>query len=271
MYVVLGANTVESYSQANELSFILGYSQNKQSPYKLRIAFTTDELSTHLQLRDSHAVKYSTETPSSSNTNIVDNALTIGAYISRIDLNASNSFRDYIYTPEHIKAESLDAMTLSQLEQNNYNFVSRIGNKTLNFGGDLMTGDNIITDFGTLAIENDLTYALLDAVSDKQYMNDAGINTIVSTMENRITRYTKNGFLEVNSIYSGNDIVITYNNRDFSVIKNGTPLVKGFKIFTIPVRYITLADRNDRRLPPIYVVLNTLSGVRTLEVVGSVV
>lgn len=225
------------------------------------------------------------------NGKVVDAALLIGAYFTSIDLDNYETIKDYCYTPEKILAEStvtdddtgisnttttniasedVTQSKYSKLVARNYNFIDTIGGKIINFGGNYANGISISTDFATICAENDVCSATLNSIMQKQYLNEQGLTNIISTIHKQLQRYKTNGYLNTNSQYSGDDLYLTYNGKRYSVIKNGAVLVNGYSIFAIPVSDISLEDKEEKRFPPIYVVMETLAGARLVTIQGEV-
>lgn len=195
----------------------------------------------------------------------------IGAYFSKVDLNGVESIQDYNFTSEvGPSAESLTDAEYDQLIAKNYNFVATIGNFTLNWGGNIVSGVGLETIFGTIALENDVTEAAFDTVVDKQYFTDAGSNNIITAIKDAMVRYVTNGFIAPDSTYLGEDQVINYNGQDFPTIRNGQTLSLGYLVFAIPVANVSAADRAARKLPPISVFINARGSIRRIDINGEV-
>lgn len=225
------------------------------------------------------------------NGKLVDAALLIGAYFTKINLNNVETIKDYCYTAEeilkeetilnedtgitytkttNIASEDVVQSVYSKLVANNYNFIDTIGNKIINFGGNLSNGVSIATDFATVCAENDICTATLNNMMEKQYLNEAGLTNLVSTINRQLQRYKDNGYIKTNSNYSGEDLYITYNGKTYKVVKKGDVLVNGYLVFAIPVADISLVDKEEKKFPPIYVVIESLAGARTVAIQGEV-
>lgn len=225
------------------------------------------------------------------NGKVVDAALLIGAYFTKVNLNNVETIKDYCYTAEeiikeetalnvdtgisytkatNIASEDVTQSVYSKLVANNYNFIDTIGSKVINFGGNLSNGVSVSTDFATICAENDICTATLNNMMQKQYLNEAGLTNLVSTISRQLQRYKDNGYIKTNSYYSGEDLYITYNGKSYKVIKKGDVLVNGYLVFAIPVSDISLVDKEEKRFPPVYVVIESLAGARTVAIQGEV-
>lgn len=198
-------------------------------------------------------------------------AILIGAYFSAIDLGGVESVKDYAFTSEAgPTAESLTDAEYDGLIGKDYNFITTIGLKTLNYGGNTIAAIGIETLFGTVAVENDVSEAALNVIVLKQYLTDAGTNSILTAIGDSLVRYITNGFISPDTTYLGETQVITYNGLQFNTIKKGQTLSLGYLIFSIPVENISAVDRAARKLPPISVFINARGSIRKIDIIGEV-
>lgn len=195
----------------------------------------------------------------------------IGAYFSQVDLDKPSSIKDYTYTSESgVAAEGLTDAEYDFLIGKNYNFNDTIGGNLLNLGGNLSSGFGLDVTFGTIALENDVAAAVLDTILGKEYMSKAGQRSIQAAVSDSILRYQTNGLILIGSTYTGVTQEVVYNGITFQLIRNNQTLTDGFIIFAIPVLNISSADKAARRLPPIYVYVNSQGGIRKVTVIGEV-
>ena len=198
-------------------------------------------------------------------------AILIGAYFSAIDLGGVESVKDYAFTSEAgPDSETLTDAEYDALIGKDYNFITTIGLKTLNYGGNTMDAIGIETLFGTIAVENDVSEAALNVVVLKQYLTDAGTNSILTAIGDALVRFITNGFISPDTTYLGETQVITYNGLQFNTIKKGQTLSLGYLIFSIPVENISAADRAARKLPPMSVFINARGSIRKIDINGEV-
>lgn len=294
MYVCLSSSTVLALGKT-KLNAVVMAAEASKSPYTYRILLTSyKDGSTYKEYpvdtdtyKNSYSVgvKYCTKTIASDATQrVVDAALLIGAYYSQVDLNGSETIKDYCYTSETLdnyfqestdrdfdsgKEDVTDAQ-YNTLIDNNCNFIDEIGKRIVNFGGNLKNGVSIHTDFGVTAAENDVTNAVLSCMLNKQYLTVAGLNTVIASIDAALVRYMSNGLLESGSLYDGEDITRLYNGVQYTIIKKGTSLSKGYLVTAIPMANISEQDKADKRFTPIYVIMQTQSGARVIEITGEV-
>lgn len=236
------------------------------APYTVRLCLTvrnTDENETKLA-----AVKNNNIFVKLVDTAVkTDDALSFLAFTTQIRLDGFNTIEDYCYTDENglTVIDSKDDYTTWITK---YNFVDKVGNKVLNFGGNLYNGTSIDSDFGVTCIENDIAYALLDIVTSKIRITPTAQTRVVTAINTVLNRYINNGLILSNSVYSGEDMFIKYNEKTYSIIHKGTTLLNGYYVFTVPVSAISVEDKQNKKFTPIIVVIMTSAGARTISVSG---
>ena len=196
-----------------------------------------------------------------------DDALSFLAFTTQIRLDGFNTIEDYCYTDEN-GLEIIDSKGHYDTWVTKYNFVDKVGNKVLNFGGNLYNGTSIDSDFGVTCIENDIAYALLDIVTSKIRITPTAQTRVVTAINTVLNRYINNGLILSNSVYSGEDMFIKYNEKTYSIIHKGTTLLNGYYVFTVPVSAISVEDKQNKKFTPIIVVIMTSAGARTISVSG---
>lgn len=196
-----------------------------------------------------------------------DDALSFLAFTTQIRLDGFNTIEDYCYTDENGLA-IIDSKSDYDTWITKYNFVEKVGNKVLNFGGNLYNGTSIDSDFGVTCIENDIAYALLDIVTSKIRITPTAQTRVVTAINTVLNRYINNGLILSNSVYSGEDMFIKYNEKTYSIIHKGTTLLNGYYVFTVPVSAISVEDKQNKKFTPIIVVIMTSAGARTISVSG---
>lgn len=196
-----------------------------------------------------------------------DDALSFLAFTTQIRLDGFNTIEDYCYTDEE-GLKIIDSKNDYTEWIKKYNFVDKVGNKTLNFGGNLYNGTAIDSDFGVTCIENDIAYALLDIVTSKIRITPTAQTRVVTAINTVLNRYINNGLILSNSVYSGEDMFIKYNEKTYSIIHKGTTLLNGYYVFTVPVSAISVEDKQNKKFTPIIVVIMTSAGARTISVSG---
>lgn len=243
-----------------------GLNNTVSAPYTVRLCLTvknTQENETKLA-----AVKNNNIFIKLVDTTVeTDDALSFLAFTTQIRLDGFNTIEDYCYTDEN-GLTVLDSKGHYDTWITKYNFVDKVGNKVLNFGGNLYNGTSIDSDFGVTCIENDIAYALLDIVTSKIRITPTAQTRVVTAINTVLNRYINNGLILSNSVYSGEDMFIKYNEKTYSIIHKGTTLLNGYYVFTVPVSAISVEDKQNKKFTPIIIVIMTSAGARTISVSG---
>ena len=206
--------------------------------------------------------------------------LTIAAYLSQINIAQANSMRDYCFTDESSVINYLvydrtlvpSDITSSQYDdyKNYLNFVDKIGSQYVNFGGNTVLGTSITSEWGAIASENGVVYSALSVMLQKQYLTDGGLTNILAAINNTLSDYITNGFLETNTTYTGRTRYKTYGNQSYVLVASGQELPNGYAVVSIPMSRITIEDRQARRFTPIFIYMQTMGGARELEITGDI-
>lgn len=200
-------------------------------------------------------------------------AMELAAYLCNINLDESSAFSDITYTDMSAVKTDVPATDVGS----SYSELSKIANfndiitkNFVLFGGNMTNGVPITTQFGAICAENDVVSAALNAMLNKLPLNDNGLATVVSYINDRLVRYINNGYLNQNTTYSGVTEVSSYNSSNVRLISRKQALPQGYLIATIPMMYLTATDRASKTFTPIYVYMETLSGARTIQINGKI-
>ena len=266
IYYTVSQDIFNSLTAENADVNIDDLNKDVSAPYTVRLCLTVKNTTTN-----------ETKLAAVKNNNIfvklvddkveTDDALSFLAFTTQIRLDGFNTIEDYCYTDEN-GLEIIDSKGHYDTWITKYNFVDKVGNKVLNFGGNLYNGTSIDSDFGVTCIENDIAYALLDIVTSKIRITPTAQTRVVTAINTVLNRYINNGLILSNSVYSGEDMFIKYNEKTYSIIHKGTTLLNGYYVFTVPVSAISVEDKQNKKFTPIIVVIMTSAGARTISVSG---
>lgn len=204
-----------------------------------------------------------------------NSALAIAAFYSQLDLDSINGVQDYCYTDESAAISNGFLKAISQADfdtaSKNLNWTDKIGDKYVNFGGNMGNGTSITTLFTAIACENDVIYAVLKTMLNKQYLTDEGLTNVVGAIDEAMARYVKNGYLETNGVYTGETQYSDYGNYKGTLqIRKGQSLSNGYLVSTVPMSYITADDRAAKTFTPITIFMQTVAGARTVTINGKI-
>jgi len=207
------------------------------------------------------AVKYSS----------IDGAeMTIAAYLSNINVYRSGSIADYAFTKEILTAEPSDDTTLGACLANNLNVDMYLSSAVRNLGGNAKDGYDLVNAYVLIILHQTLTERLLTALVQK-LKGSAGLASLGTVISQELGKYADSGYLATDKSWSDNDLVITYNNQSFTIIRQGEQLLLGYKVVILPYSSLSDADKAARKTPPIYVVLADSYGIRSITVNGEVI
>ena len=206
--------------------------------------------------------------------------LTIAAYLSQINITQANAMKDYCFTDESSVINCLrydrtlvpTDVTSSQYDdyKEYLNFIDKIGNQYVNFGGDTVSGTSIMSEWGAIASENGVVYAALSVMLQKQYLTDGGLTNILAAVNDTLSDYITNGFLETNTTYTGRTRYKTYANQSYVLVASGQELPNGYTVVSIPMSRLTSEDRQAHKFTPIFIYMQTMGGARELEITGDI-
>lgn len=205
-------------------------------------------------------VKYSTE---------IGAEMTIGAYLSQMDVYGNDTVYDYAFTEENIAASDLDNTTFRALMSNNYNVDIELANSIRNCGGNCKNGDDLVNTYVLIILHQTLTNALINLLGQK-LKNSQGIAQIYSSISQELEKYLASGYLATDKIWSYDDYVVNVNGVNYTIIEKGTPLVKGYSIKVLPFTSLSEAQKEQRLAPEVYVILADQYGIRKITITGEV-
>lgn len=199
--------------------------------------------------------------------------LVVAAYFSSIDLNDSESIKDFTFTQEAtglITSTTLTDASYDILIGKDYVVYTTIGNLKAFFNGNTVGGNGIETVWGTIALENDVQLNAFETVADKQYLTEQGLNNVVRSIKDGLQRYVTNGLISPDTTYLGDTQKITYNGNEYTTIRKGQTLSLGYLVFTVPISNISVSDRASKKLTPITIYINARGSIRKVEINGEV-
>ena len=276
-------------SNASNLQSFMTLVNNAVAPNKMLILNSTNDASTvteatkeirNLIYKFYSAVTVSTGVMEDDTPSTCGAELTIAAYLSQINITQANSMRDYCFTDE---ASVLNCLTYDKtlvptnVSATNYdsykeylNFIDTIGNQNVNFGGNTVYGTTITSEWGAIASENGVVYGVLRVMLQKQYLTDGGLTNVLSEVNNVLSDYVTNGFLETNTTYKGLTRYKNYGDRSYVLVENGQELPNGYCVVAIPMSRLTIQDRQARKFTPIFIYMQTMGGAREIDITGDI-
>lgn len=196
------------------------------------------------------------------------------AYLSRASSTDANSIQDYAFTIENVDQFEDSVITDNDtgvaLIEKHFNFDTELVNAIRNYPGDTVTGADLMNYYVKILLTQDLSEAIMNLLASKIRFNQAGVNRLNNAISQAMNAYIANGYLNTDYIWTGDDIVYTFNNVDYLICARNTPLVKGYKCAILPLTSLTEEQKQTHSLPPVYLLLADQTGVRAVIINGDV-
>jgi len=205
--------------------------------------------------------------------------MTIGAYLSQINIDYANSVQDYDYTTEKIAYEyKLNNETkvigkvydnndlVTSLMKSNINVDGTLVGATRNLGGNQLDGRDLVNEYMLIVLNQTLTERLVLLLTKKIKYNSTGLSLIGAEISRELNRYLTNGFLTTDKSWTEEDLVY----KNITIITKNTPLKTGFKYVVLPLSVLSSEELAEHKLPPIYVLVADSYSIRKINVVGEV-
>ena len=199
--------------------------------------------------------------------------MTIAAYLSKIDVYGINTIQDYAYTKEILDVsgypDDLNTVVQSVLA-NNANITVEIANSVRNIGGNLTNGEDLVNKFTLIVLHQTLSQRVFNTLTQK-IKGSAGITALYSTISQELNKYITSGSLTTDKVWTKEDLTLKYNGRTYTLITQGTALIKGYNITILPLSSLTDEDKIKHKAPLIYVILADGYSIRKVVINGEVI
>lgn len=220
------------------------------------------------------AVKYSS---------ILGAEMSIAAYLSQIDIDETNSVKDYAFTQEILSSYDDDTMswTVSSGEnintadymtiQNvNMNVDVDLANAVRNCGGNCKDGADIVNNFVRIVLHQTLTDQLVNLLAQK-IKSTTGVSKLYTVIAQELERYLNCGYLTTDKVWLDNTLKVTRNNVAYTIINKGDALTNGYSIKILPMTSLTATEKAEHKAPPIYIVIADQYSIRQITINGEVI
>ena len=195
--------------------------------------------------------------------------MTMAAYLSRINVYNDNSIYDYAFTKESVDPEEIEDDDYGTIIANNMNVDVYLADAVRNCGGNMKDGSDFTNSFVLIVLHQTLTQVLLNLLTT-HIKGNTGISKIYTAIYQELERYVNSGYLSGDKIWTDDDLVKTYNNRQYQIITKGTPITSGYIVKVLPLEALTDADKAERKAPPVYVIIADQYGIRKITINGEV-
>lgn len=196
--------------------------------------------------------------------------MAMAAYLSNINFDGANTVLDYMYTKENVPASILSDADIGEILDANMNVNVKLANANINLGGNLTDGTDLVNQFALIVLHQTLTSAIFNLLLTK-IKGTAGLGAIQSVVANEMQRYLKNGYLSTDKVWTDETLTVSYNNQTFKIIEKNTPLLQGYQFVTLPLSALSDTDRDERKTPPMYLIIAESYGIRVVTINGEVI
>lgn len=203
-------------------------------------------------------------------SNVYGAEMTMAAYLSGINVYGVSTVNDYMYTAEDIKEEVLTDTIYEQLTLNNMNVDTFFAGNVRNLGGNLKNGADMTNSYVRIILHQTMTERLLELLVTK-IKNLDGVGKIYATLSKELENYRSCGYLSTDKIWTDKTLTVLINDKQYTVIEEGTPLTNGYLIQVLPMSALTESDKAARKAPPIYVIVADQYGIRAITVNGEII
>ena len=199
--------------------------------------------------------------------------MAIAAYLTQINANQYNSVEDYYFTTEtvtykngtetigYVCEDNDDAEKLMNLH---INFNSDLVNSVKNIGGDTTNEKDLVNEFMLILLHQTLTDRLVQLLGQKIRYNQTGLSLIGATISDELQKYVNNGFLTTDKAWTDPDLV----QDGVTIIAKNTALQLGYKYVIMPFSTLTAEDRQEHKLPAIYILIADSYAIRQINITG---
>lgn len=198
---------------------------------------------------------------------------TILAYYTKIDVYRNNTCEDYAFTTEIIPTGITEKNNVTddndmvvKVIENHFNTDTNLANTIRNIGGNDTAGYSLTNQFMLIALQQTLTYKLYEVLSNKIKYNSSGLKIMLNVISQELNNYVSNGFIATDKLWTNPDLYY----RDYLIINQDTPLVNGYKVCILPFSSLSEADKIDRKLPDIYILVADNYFIRKVTISGNV-
>lgn len=203
-------------------------------------------------------------------SNVLGAEMAIAAYLTRIDVYGQDTVRDYMFTQEVLTPEVITDDTYETIINNNMNIDIELANATRNCGGNCKDGSDITNTYVRIILHQTLTNKLLVLLTEK-IKGGAGISKIYNAISQELNSYLTCGYLTTDKTWTDDNLVVNYNDEQYTIIEKNTALTNGYYVKVLPFTALTDADKASRKAPPIYVIIADQYTIRQITIVGEVI
>lgn len=206
-------------------------------------------------------VKYST---------VLGSEMTIAAYLSQINIDETDSVKDYAFTQENITPEDIGDELFGNLQTNNYNIDVNLTGTIRNCGGNCKDGADLVNNFLRIILQQTCTNKLIELLAQK-IKSTTGISKMYAVLSQELERYKNCGYLTTDKIWTDRDLKEIIEGVEYTIIRKGDALNNGYLIKILPMSALTPEERMAHKAPPIRIVIADQYSIRMITIKGDVI
>lgn len=200
---------------------------------------------------------------------VIGAEMTIGAYLTQINMNNVDTVQDYCFTSEKLSVDVDDDTTLDALQSQKVNVDIELANSIRNIGGNMINGLDLVNEYTLIVLQQTVTDAVLQALLRK-LKGETGLAAIRTAITEELQKYVTNGYLTTDKVWPNQDYSVTVKEKDYVIVEANTPITKGYIIKILPLSSLTNEEKDERKTPRIYIILADMYGFRKVEIAGEV-
>ena len=205
--------------------------------------------------------------------------MTMAAYLTQIDIDDYASVKDYAFTIEKVSYSYKDGDVttvvgeaysdndlVTELMEANINVDGELVNAVRVLGGNDFGGGEFVNYYMLILLHQTLTERLVGVLTQKLKYNPQGLSIIGSAIGTELDRYVNCGYISTNDAWTDDSLYYQGN----LIISKNTLLPLGYKYVVMPFSTLSETDRQEHKLPKIFVLISDGYSVRKIEIVGEV-
>lgn len=240
--------------------------------------------STHVNIENLSQADYSASVKNLivKYSSVLGAEMSVAAYLSQIDIDETDSVRDYAFTQEVLSTsedgnvwtvssgENINTADYMALQNVNMNVDVYLANAVRNCGGNCKDGSDIVNNFVRIILHQTLTNQLVNLLAQK-IKSTTGVSKLYTVIAQELERYLNCGYLTTDKVWIDNSLKVTRNNVTYTIINKGDALTNGYSIKILPMTSLTAAEKAAHKAPPIYVIIADQYSIRQITINGEVI
>lgn len=214
-------------------------------------------------------------------TSVLGGEMAIAAYLSQLNIDETDSVKDYAFTQEILSTysesgwvmssgENINTVTYDLITGLNMNVDVELANAVRNCGGNCKDGADLVNNFVRIILHQTLTDQLVNLLAQK-IKNTTGVSKLYTVIAQELERYLTCGYLTTDKVWTDATLKVTRNNIVYNIINKGDALTNGYSIKILPMSSLSDAEKAAHKAPPIYIIIADQYSIRQITINGEVI